>query len=82
MKIYVLLALPLLLTADMANAGIVSNGSWSPTCCGEKPVAPAVNDSDIDAFNKSIESINAWKKSAKTYFDCLVKEANSPGLVW
>jgi hypothetical protein len=60
-----------------ANAGTISNGIWTPSNCGEKPVIPVIKDSDVDVFNTSVENINAWQLKSKTYFECLVKEANA-----
>ncbi len=78
MKISVfLVTLALINTSTSVYAGAVANGNWSPTGCGEKPATPTVNDTDIDAFNKSVESVNAWQPKVKAYLDCLIKEANN-----
>ena len=54
----------------------MSNGEWSPTGCGEKPVSPVVDDRNVDAFNKSVKAINDWQQQAKTYYECLINDAN------
>jgi predicted ATP-binding protein involved in virulence len=63
--------------STFSYAGTIVNGNWTPTGCGQKPIAPTIKDTDIDAFNASVESINNWQLKAKTYYDCLVKEANN-----
>ena len=78
MKISVFLAaLIIFYTSANVQAGTVANGNWLPTSCGEKPVTPTVNDTDVDTFNKSVETVNAWQPKVKAYLDCLVKEANN-----
>ncbi|WP_347989051.1 hypothetical protein [Methylomonas sp. AM2-LC] len=78
MKTFPLLASVVLVQLSaFSYAGTVVNGNWTPSSCGEKPIAPAIKDTDIDAFNASVESINNWQLKAKTYYDCLIKEANN-----
>lgn len=60
-----------------ANAGSLSNGKWSPTGCGNVPQAPMMDNSNIEAFNKSILAFNDWQQQSRTYFECLIKEANT-----
>lgn len=78
MKISLLLVtLALAAAVSGVHAGTVVNGNWSPSGCGDKPVMPSINDTDIDAFNKSVETVNAWQPKVNAYLDCLVKEANN-----
>jgi len=80
---------PLLLTAalltlqlaDPAQAGTLANGAWTPGACGVKPAPPSIDDSTVEAFNASVAAINDWQQSAKTYFECLIKEANADNAV-
>ncbi len=60
-----------------ADAGVLNNGSWSPSGCGTRPEAPVIDSTSADAFNHSIKMINAWQKQIQTYHDCMVKEANA-----
>lgn len=60
-----------------ANAGTLNNGSWSPSGCGTRPEAPVIDSTDAEAFNRSINLINAWQKQIQTYHDCMIREANA-----
>jgi hypothetical protein len=60
-----------------ANAGVLSNGSWSPSGCGALPEAPVIDSANADAFNRSISLINTWQKQIQAYHDCMVREANA-----
>jgi len=73
------LTITILLLAQLVNtakAGSLNNGEWTTSACGEKPVAPAVDDKDIDGFNNSVKAINDWQLQARTYYGCLIDEAN------
>ncbi len=63
--------------AIIGNAGSLNGGEWIPTNCGEKPVSPVVDDHDVKALNKSIKAINDWQHQAKTYYECLINDANT-----
>ena len=59
MKPYVLaISIMLFQFTGFAYAGILVNGSWTPRSCGIKPPPPAIDDSTVDAFNKSVAAIN------------------------
>ena len=60
-----------------ASAGTMVNGNWVPAGCGVKPEVPLVDDKDVDAYNKSVAAINDWQQKARTYYECLIKEANA-----
>ncbi len=60
-----------------ADAGVLSNGDWSPSGCGGRPEAPVIDSTSADAFNRSIKMINTWQKQIQTYHDCMVREANA-----
>lgn len=64
-----------------ANAGTLVSGNWVPAGCGVKPEAPVVDDKDADAYNKSVAAINDWQQKARTYYECLIKEANADNAV-
>lgn len=68
-----------LATAFAANAGVLENGSWSASECGAMPEPPVIDSSSVDAFNRSIGTINAWQEQIQVYHDCMVKEANADG---
>lgn len=67
----------LALSCASAQAGTVSAGQWAPTGCGAKPVAPTLDLSSADAYNKSVDGVNAYRQAIRPYLDCLVKEANA-----
>lgn len=79
--IALLMTVILLPAASPVNAGTLLNGGWKPNNCGIKPNAPIVDDSSVEAFNKSVTAINNWQQLAKTYFECLIKEANADNSV-
>jgi len=66
-----------LITASNAEAGAVVNNAWTPSSCGPTPVAPKVESSNNDAFNRSVDAVNLYRKNLRTYQDCLIQEANS-----
>ncbi|MDD2724560.1 MAG: hypothetical protein PHH59_11135 [Methylovulum sp.] len=78
MKPYVFaISLMLFQFTGFAHAGILVNGSWTPRSCGIKPPPPTIDDSTVDTFNKSVAAINTWQQFVKTYYECLIKEANT-----
>lgn len=82
MKIVTLfLSLLLAQAISSAQAGNLASGSWTPKNCGVKPNLPAIEDSNVEAFNKSVAAINTWQQQAKVYFECLVKEANTDNAI-
>ncbi|WP_347986026.1 hypothetical protein [Methylomonas sp. AM2-LC] len=82
MKLFVLITTFILLPlANIAQAGTLSDGGWKPAKCGEKPIPPAVDDKDVDGFNKSVKATNEWQLQARTYFECLINEANTDNTV-
>ena len=71
-----------LLPSLPAMAGSLTNASWTPSeACGVKPALPTIDDSSIEAYNKSVAAINEWQKKANAYYECLVKEANADNAV-
>ena len=80
-RIALLMSVILLPVAGSATAGTLLNGGWKPNSCGIKPIAPTIDDSSVEAFNKSVAAINNWQQQAKTYFECLIKEANADNSV-
>lgn len=65
-----------LLTTTL-HAGTLANSTWTPSgACGAKPDEPVIDDSDVEAYNKSVAAINEWQQSARRYYECLIKEAN------
>lgn len=77
MKLTVLTTTALLLSSGISTAGTLGNGTWVPAACGTLPETPVVDDSDVDAFNKSIAAINTWQQKSRDYFECMIKEANA-----
>jgi RNAse (barnase) inhibitor barstar len=66
-----------LLATTNANAGTITNNSWSPSGCGPAPVAPKVESSSLDAYNRSVTAVNQYRKNLRTFQDCLIQEANA-----
>ena len=64
-------------SASAVTAGTITNGTWSPSACGTEPVIPVIEQSNVDAYNKSIKAINEWQQKANTYNTCLINEANA-----
>lgn len=67
----------LLAAVSVGTAGTITNGSWSASGCGPEPVAPAIELSSIDAYNRSIKAINDWQTKAHAFNECVIKEANA-----
>jgi len=61
----------------VVKAGSVVNGVWSPGNCGIKQPPPVIDQSSIDAYNKSIKTVNEWQHVANGYMTCLINEANA-----
>ncbi len=59
------------------HAGTLQNKHWTASGCGSQPVAPSISVSDIETYNLSIAAINEWQQKSKTYFECVVKEADA-----
>ena len=64
------------MAAGSAGAGTIDKGAWSPGVCGTRPEAPQLDLRNPDAYNKSIEGVNAYRLSIRTYLECLTNEAN------
>jgi outer membrane autotransporter protein len=71
----------LLQLSGIAQAGSLVNGEWKTSNCGQKPMPPALDVRDIDAYNKSVTAVNEWQQQSGTYFECQVKEANDDNKV-
>ena len=67
----------MLATITAGTAGTITDGAWSPSGCGTEPMAPVIEQSSVDAYNKSVKVINEWQKKASTYNTCLINEANT-----
>ena len=66
-----------LFSVSVAIAGNVVNGVWVPSHCGSKQSEPVIDESSVDAYNKSIKEINDWQHLANDYMNCLINEANA-----
>jgi hypothetical protein len=66
-----------LATSSYVHAGTLIDGKWSLAACGNKPETPVINQTNVEAFNQSVAKINTWQQQAKTYYECLIKEANT-----
>ncbi len=73
----ILVTLILWLAAGGARAGSLVNGEWKTANCPQKPAAPEIDVKTVEAYNKSITLLNAWQNDAKTYYECMVNEANA-----
>ena len=64
-------------SVSAGTAGTITNGTWAPRDCGTEPVVPVIEQSSVDAYNKSVKAINEWQQKANTYNTCLINEANA-----
>ena len=71
------LGLIIIMASSDAMAGTITNGAWAPTGCGTETVAPVVDQSSVDAYNKSVKAINEWQQKTNAYNTCLINEANA-----
>ena len=71
------LGLIMIMAAPVDRAGTITNGAWAPTGCGIETVAPVVEQSSVDAYNKSVKAINEWQQKTNAYNTCLINEANA-----
>lgn len=65
------------ITPLCATAGTLAQKDWQPTACGTKPSIAALDLSTVDAYNKSVGIINAYRPAIRNYVNCVVNEANS-----
>ena len=70
-------AVVMVATISTGTAGSITNGTWSPSGCGVEPVVPVIEQSSVDAYNKSVKAINEWQQKANAYNTCLINEANA-----
>jgi hypothetical protein len=64
-------------TVSVCSAGTITKGVWTPSpACGSEPTPIAVNQTTVDAYNKSVKQINDWQQKLSNYSACVVKEAN------
>ena len=70
-------AVIMLAAVSAGTAGTITNGTWSPSGCGNVAEIPVIEQGSIEAYNKSIEAINEWQQKANTYNTCLINEANA-----
>ncbi|MCB5189142.1 hypothetical protein LG198_00140 [Methylobacillus arboreus] len=61
----------------IAEAGTLADGKWASAKCGPRPIAPALDLNNEDAYNKSVSAVNAYREQVKPYLDCIVEEANA-----
>lgn len=66
-----------ILAVSSAEAGTLANNGWAPSKCGAAPVEFKLDLSDPDAFNRSVEGVNAYRQASLAYVDCLAQEANT-----
>jgi hypothetical protein len=71
------LGLIMIMASSVVLAGTITNGAWAPTGCGTETVAPVVDQSSVDAYNKSVKAINEWQQKTNAYNTCLINEANA-----
>jgi hypothetical protein len=66
----------MLISVASAQAGSLSKGQWTAGSCGSKPEAPNIDGSNIEAYNLSVVAVNDWQQQSRTYFECMINEAN------
>lgn len=74
---YLFFALLAITFASSVEAGTLVNANWVPAGCGVKPEAPKIDDTDVETYNKSVATINDWQQKARSYYECLINEANA-----
>ncbi|MGL4410438.1 MAG: hypothetical protein ACRCTU_18790 [Zoogloea sp.] len=68
----------LILPASLAQAGTLAGGQWQSASCGQMPnYAPFPALDSLPAYNMAVEQLNNQRQAAKTYLDCLSREANA-----
>ena len=70
-------AIIMVATLSAGTAGTITNGAWSPSGCGTEPIVPVIEQSNVDAYNKSVKAINEWQQKTNAYNTCLINEANA-----
>ena len=68
-------------SVSAGTAGTITNGTWAPSACGTEPLVPVIEQSSVDAYNKSIKAINEWQQKANAYNTCLINEANADNAI-
>jgi len=64
-------------TASGAEAGTLADSGWTPSGCGPAPAVSQLDLNSLDAYNKSVEAVNAYRKNSHVYVNCLIQEANN-----
>lgn len=71
-----LLAAGLSFLAAPAAAGMLADHAWSSARCGPRPLAVSVDLRSAEAYNQSLDKVNAYQREINGYLDCLVAEGN------
>lgn len=64
------------LLAQPATAGTLADNAWRSARCGPRPLAVGVDLRDPEAYNRSLDKVNAYQRETNAYLDCLVAEGN------
>jgi hypothetical protein len=77
---YVIISLLMCSTASV-TAGVLSKDTWVASGCEKPQDPPFIDASSLDSYNTSITATNEWQKTAKSFDDCIVKQANADGVI-
>lgn len=64
------------LLAQPASAGTLADNAWNSARCGPRPLAVGVDLRSAEAYNQSLDKVNAYQREINGYLDCLVAEGN------
>jgi len=67
----------IVVTAFSAEAGVLANNGWTPSGCGPAPAVSQLDLSSLDAYNKSVEAVNTYRKNSHAYVNCLIQDGNN-----
>ncbi|MCB5183613.1 hypothetical protein LG201_00135 [Methylobacillus gramineus] len=76
-KVIAITAISIYSFHHVAEAGTLTDGKWSSSKCGSRPVAPALDLKNEDAYNKSVNAINTYRQQVAPYLECVVSDANA-----
>lgn len=67
-----------MLSFGVAQAGSISNGTWTPSsACADPGEAPTISSKSPEAYNSSAKQAQTYQDKAKAYADCVQKEAKA-----
>lgn len=71
-----LAAAGVLICSVSAYAGTVDGSAWVHGC-GPRPDAVSLDLKNVDAYNKSIGAVNAYRQAQRGWLECIQNEGNA-----